>query len=284
MDAWTFEAIGTQWQIDSAEPVPPAVRESVSARIDEFDRDWSRFRDDSFVARVAAEPGEHSLPVDAADLFALYDILDELTEGAVNPLAGAALVALGYDAHHSLVQSGPPVAARPWSSVQRTDGHVVTTGELIDVGAAGKGRLVDLVSATLVDHEVTDHTVDAGGDLLHRSGSTLRVGLEHPADATRAIGVIELAPGRALCGSAVNRRAWGDGLHHVVDARTGRPTQDVIAVWVAADTCMLADGLATAHFFTEPATLMGRFDHQFVRMHADGRVVWSPNFPGEVFA
>lgn len=284
MDAWTFEAIGTQWHIDTDEPVPPAVRESVMARIDAFDRDWSRFRNDSFVSRVAAQPGEHPLPEDAADLFSLYDALDDLTGGAVNPLAGAALVALGYDAQYSLVPSGPPVAAAPWSSVQRSETHLVTVGELIDVGAAGKGRLVDLVSATLSDRGVEAHTVDAGGDLVHRADTALRVGLEHPADPTRAIGIAELADGRALCGSATNRRAWGEGLHHVVDARTGTPTADVAAVWVVADTCMLADGLATAHFFTTPDELMARFDHQFVRMHADGRVLWSPEFPGEVFA
>jgi len=32
-----------------------------------------------------------------------------------------------------------------------------------------------------------------------------------------------------LCASAVNRRAWGDGLHHILDARTGRPSREVLA-------------------------------------------------------
>ncbi len=285
MDVWAFDAIGTRWQIDTVEPVPATLRESVAARVAAFDLAWSRFRADSFVAQVAAAPGEHALPEDAEDLFSLYDALDELSGGAVNPLAGAALVALGYDADYSLTPSGPAVAPAPWSTVRRGS-ETLTTSEsvLIDVGAAGKGRLVDLVSAELVAGGAARHTVDAGGDLLHRGGETLRVGLEHPGDPTMAIGVAEVEPGRALCGSATNRRQWGDGLHHVVDARTGRPTQDVVATWVVAATCMLADGLATAHFFAEPGVLVDRFDHEFVRMHADGRVLWSPSFPGEVFA
>ena len=90
--------------------------------------------------------------------------------------------------------------------------------------------------------------------------------------------------GGALCASAANRRAWGEGLHHVLDARTGRPTTDVIATWVLAPhSCMIADGLATAHFFADPEPLLERWTHQFVRMHADGRVVWSPDLQGEMF-
>ena len=131
---------------------------------------------------------------------------------------------------------------------------------------------------------ITDFTIDASGDLLHRRADPLRIALEHPGDATRAIGVADLPPGRALCASATNRRAWGEGLHHVLDGRTGRPTSDVVATWVVADSCLLADGLATAHFLADPARLMPRFDHEFVRMHADGRVEWSPDFPGEVFS
>ena len=70
----------------------------------------------------------------------------------------------------------------------------------------------------------------------------------------------------------------------MLDGRTGRPTRDIVATWVVADSCLVADGLATAHFLAEPARLMSRFDHEFVRMHADGRVEWSPDFPGEVFS
>ncbi len=285
MDAWAFDAIGTRWQVDAAEPVPTTVRESVAARIAAFDLDWSRFRADSFVAQVAAQPGTHTLPVDAEVMFRLYDALDDVTRGAVNPLAGAALVALGYDADYSLTPTGPPVPSAPWASVHRGT-TTLTTSEsvLIDVGAAGKGRLVDLISAELTAGGVPVHTVDAGGDLLHRGGPSLRVGLEHPTNSALAIGVAEVETDRALCGSATNRRRWGHGLHHVVDARTGQPTSDVVATWVVAASCMVADGLATAHFFAEPDRLLERWDHQFVRMHADGRVVWSPDFPGEVFA
>lgn len=75
-------------------------------------------------------------------------------------------------------------------------------------------------------------------------------GLEHSFDPTRVVGVVELR-GNALCASAVNRRAWGDDLHHIIDARTGTPVRDVLVTWVIADNATLANGLATALFLTD---------------------------------
>jgi thiamine biosynthesis lipoprotein len=96
------------------------------------------------------------------------------------------------------------------------------------------------------------------------------------------IGVAHLQ-GQALCASGVTRRVWGDGLHHVLDARTGVPVGGVVATWVTAEETALADGLATALFFTEAHRLAERFRFAYVRMHADGRAEYSPNFAGELF-
>ena len=283
MHAWGFEAIGTAWQVDTPEPLASDVRAAVLDRIDAFDRVWSRFRPDSLVSQIAGEAGLWHLPDEADDLLGLYAALGEVTDGAVNPLVGRALSDLGYDAGYSLVAAEGPAHVPAWSTLELDAGTLRTTEPvLIDVGAAGKGLLVDEVARS-VDRQTPHFTVDASGDLLHGGPAPLRVALEHPLDASRAIGIAEVAAHDALCASATNRRSWGDGLHHVLDARTGRPTDDVVATWVVAGTCLLADGLATAHFFGDPALLMERFEHQFVRMHADGRVQWSPDFPGEIF-
>ncbi|MBP2389575.1 FAD:protein FMN transferase [Aeromicrobium fastidiosum] len=284
MHAWGFEAIGTAWQIDTREPVAPDVRTAVLDRIEEFDRAWSRFRPDSLVTQMSERAGTWTLPDEASQLLGFYAELHDVSDGAVNPLIGRTLSDLGYDADYSLVASVEPAGVPPWSSIELSEGVLTTTRPvLLDVGAAGKGLLVDLV-AGIVGRETHQFTVDASGDLYHGGATPLRIALEHPLDPTRAIGIAEIDPEDALCASATNRRAWGDGLHHVVDARTGRPTDDVIATWVVVpQSCMRADGLATAHFFTDPVALMERFQHQFVRMHADGRVQWSPDFPGEIF-
>ena len=280
-ESWRFDAIGTAWTIDSVEPVSDVQRAAVADLVAQVDRTWSRFREDGGVARLRA--GESvDLGPGAAALLDLYDLLHEATDGAVNPLVGGGLEVLGYDAAYTLRQHGGPVAAPAWSSATR-DGSVLTvpTGAVLDVGAAGKGWLVDRVADLLVAGGHTT-TVDAGGDIAHRGSAPIRVALEHPGDPTMAVGVATLAAGKALCGSAVNRRAWGEGLHHVLDARTGAPTRGVVATWVVADTAAVADGAATALFFVEPDRLV---DLGIAAAWIDATGLHStPDFPGEVFA
>ena len=83
----------------------------------------------------------------------------------------------------------------------------------------------------------------------------------------------------ALCASATNRRAWGDGLHHVLDARTGQPVRTIAATWAVAPTAMRADALATALFFDGGPRLAHEWGIEWVRMTTDGRVEWSPGLP-----
>ena len=286
-EAWTFEAIGTGWRIDTADPIPDAVRAAITERIERFDRDWSRFRDDSLVSRIAREPGSYRMPDDAPELLALYRELYQASGGRVSPLVGRALESLGYDAQYRLTPAAARQPVPTWEDALAWDGESLTTATpvLLDIGAAGKGYLVDLVCDLLADRGIPQHIVDASGD-LRTAGVPMRVALEHPLDPTKAIGVVELSGGpadAALCASASNRRTWGDGLHHVLDAVTGEPTSQVIATWAIAPTAAWADGAATALFFDTSPNFFDLHDVITLRMFANGRVERSPSFPGELF-
>ncbi|MGU7670346.1 hypothetical protein ACV2X7_27670, partial [Escherichia coli] len=50
---WTFDAIGTAWSIDTEEPLSATARAAVATVVNDFDREWSRFRDDSLVTALA---------------------------------------------------------------------------------------------------------------------------------------------------------------------------------------------------------------------------------------
>jgi len=288
-----FEAIGTLWSIDTPAPLAHSTLDRVRAVVDAYDRVWSRFRADSVVSRMAREGGTHDLPTHAAELLDLYDVLEERTRGAVTPLVGRSLERLGYDATYRLRPDGTPLAVRSGTRtrdvltrhVRDGQGLTVTAARpvLLDVGAAGKGQLVDLVAAELRACGVGEYLVDAGGDMLHRGPHVVRVGLQVPGDPGRVLGVVELRDA-ALCASAVDRRSWGDGLHHVLDARTGAPTQGVVATWVVAERAMVADGLATALFLADADVLQGVAEHTYVQLHADSRARVALALQGEVFA
>jgi thiamine biosynthesis lipoprotein len=288
-ETFDFEAIGTHWQIETPEPIPALVRRTVLDRVEFFDAVYSRFRDDSLVTAVAERPGRYEFPDDAPALFDLYDRLAAASDGAVDPLVGRDLELLGYDREYSLRSSASPgstdAATRPsWNGDVVRDDRVVTTERpvVIDVGAAGKGYLVDLVAGLLRTHGIDRYVIDASGDLAHAGPAPIRVGLEHPFAAGQAIGVAEVQ-NASLCASASNRRAWGDGLHHILDGRTGNPAREVVATWVVAADTATADGLATALFFTGAHRLAETFHFSYVRLYADGRAERSRDFRGELF-
>lgn len=280
---WEFDAIGTRWRIDTVEKLPPDAQVAVDGAIGEFDAAWSRFRSDSLVSLLARGGGPVPLPAHGAPMLDAFAEVSLATSGAVNPLVGESLERLGYDAASSWRAGEPLAAPEDWTAqVRWRDGRLALDAPaLIDVGALGKGRLVDIVARALEPWTGGHVVVDASGDLLVR-GTSQRVGLEHPLDTSRAIGVWDVRDA-ALCASATNRRAWGDGLHHVLDARTGVPVRAVAATWVVADTAMRADALATALFFDGGDALAHRWGAEWVRMLTNGRVEWSRDCSAELF-
>ncbi|CAL4860152.1 FAD:protein FMN transferase [Microbacterium sp. MM2322] len=279
--SWAFEAIGTVWRIDAASPLDDGVRDVITDAIGAFDLAWSRFRADSLVSRLGEEGGEAPAPADAVAMLDAYEALDTATAGAVNPLVGESLARRGYDADYSFVDSGAVAAPVDWRRVVTwsTDTLSLAHPAVLDVGALGKGRLADLVLALV---PAGPAVVDAGGDIAVR-GVTQRIALEHPYDASLAIGVWSVTDA-ALCASAVNRRAWGDGLHHVLDARTGEPVRRYAATWAVARDAMTADAVATALFFDGGPQLAADWGVEWVRMRTDGSVEWSPHSEAELFS
>ena len=212
---WThfsFDGIGTRWEISTPSRLSGELRRGLLATVEEYDAAWSRFRPDSLIADAARTPGRIELPAEGAALGELYGTLYRLTEGAMTPLIGGSLERLGYDATYTLRPGGAPLPAPRWEDALDWQGTALTTTvpAVIDVGAAGKGQLADLLSARLRDGGCAGHFIDASGDLLDPGPDPVVVALEHPYDPTRAIGTVQLGAG-ALCASAANRRAWATG-------------------------------------------------------------------------
>jgi thiamine biosynthesis lipoprotein len=283
-----FEAIGTAWTIDIYEPIVPGLVEKLQAailkRIDAFDKDYSRFRSDSLVTRMAMAAGDYELPSDAEPLFDLYKSLYDLTDGMMTPLIGQVLADAGYDANYSLVPkelTTPPSwdVALDYKFPQLT----MKQPALLDLGAAGKGYLVDIISSLLVEHGVQSFCVNAGGDMCYRTETAepLKVGLENPDDLAQVIGIASIH-NQSICGSSGNRRSWAD-FHHIINPKTLSSPQHIQALWIVAETCLLADALATALFFIPANILSTRYTFEYAVLHQDAQLEYSPNFPAEFF-
>lgn len=284
----SFKAIGTMWQIDfkSVDSVKAVdIFNAIRTRIEEFEQNYSRFRTDSLVSKIANNVGTHPFPSDAEPMINMYRELYEATEGKVTPLIGQALVDTGYDANYSLKPKEIIREVKNWDDVMNYKNGTLTTKEVVqlDFGALGKGYIVDIVSELLRKEGITDFTVEAGGDMHYQNTTSeeLRVGLEHPEHPEQAIGIAQIVHG-SICGSSGNRRSWGK-YHHIINPNTLESPKEITALWVTADTTMLADGLATALFFTDREKLLKSYSFECVLVYADGSAYISPNFPGVLF-
>jgi thiamine biosynthesis lipoprotein len=285
----TFEAIGTHWSITIDDALPPKVEcalfERIHKRIALFDKQYSRFREDSLVTVMSKKAGNYTLPEDAKSMMSLYRELYLITGGLLTPLVGKLISDAGYDASYSL-QTKEMTKPDEWD-VALSYTHpvlMVHTPTLLDFGAAGKGYLVDIVSALITEAGCTSFCVNAGGDIFVKSesGAGVPVALEHPDNSAEAIGVATIS-NQSICGSSGNRRAWGE-FHHIINPKSLLSPKHIRAVWVVADSCMVADALATALFFVEPQALKPQFEFEYLIVWADYSAEYSTHFPGKLFS
>lgn len=285
---FAFEAIGTHWKIDIHDDLSDQARSDIFScvqdRIETYDKNYSRFRADSLVTEMSQRAGVFTLPDDAKPLFDLYEKLFKLTNGLVTPLIGNLLSSAGYDATYSF-KTKPLHVPPTWDEAL---GYAFPKLEikqpvLLDVGAAGKGYLIDLIAEFLLTLDLHSFVINAGGDILHVCPDNVltRVALEDPCDTTKAIGVVQIGR-ESICGSAGNRRVW-ESFHHIINPFTLTSPNHISAVWVIANSALLADALTTCLFFTEPEILAKEFDFQYVILRADYSVDVSKNFKGELF-
>jgi thiamine biosynthesis lipoprotein len=300
---WEFEAIGTRWHIAlyGRARWPDELRSSITALIKEFDQNYSRFRPDSLVSRMARRAGRYRLPADAQPLFDLYRQLYAVTGGKVTPLIGQTLEQAGYGASYRL-EPGALTTPPAWDEVLDYRFPYLTLRQpaLLDVGAAGKGYLVDLVAGLLtsaaaaevdgLDDGFDGFVIDAGGDLRHQASrktddfELLAVGLEKPDALDEVIGVARLH-NQSLCGSAGNRRIWADGrFHHIIDPQSLASPRHLQAVWACADSTLLADGLTTALYFCPPERLLEHFSFSYAMLDGQGMLTASNDFPAEFYS
>ncbi len=281
MHTLEFEAIGTRWQIDyHFRGKALEIEKTTKDQIEEFDKNYSRFRADSKVAQWASKAGEYELPDDAGRLLDFYKQLYDVSRGLVTPLIGRLMEQAGYDAEYSLKAkklAGPP----KWEDAIeiKKSKLIVKQPVRLDFGAAGKGYLVDIIAHLLYLNDVDRFCINAGGDIFAR-GMPQTIGLEDPDDPSRVLGTVGIN-NESLCASAGNRRKWQD-YHHIINPKTLKSVENVKASWVKAENAMLADGVATALFFVRPEKLQKIFRFEYAMIENED-LKYSKNFKAEWF-
>ena len=282
----SFRAMGTEVSLTGPDEASfTGASEAVEFVFAREERRFSRFRDDTELSRVNLAAGRWT-PV-SAPFQALVDLAlaqAQRTDGLFDPTVLNAMVAAGYDRDFDEVLAGargalhPPRPCGRWREVATRPGEILLpAGVGLDFGGIAKGWTSDLAAEAAMLEGLTWSLVSAGGDLrIAGDAPSIDVRIEDPGDASATAATLRLATG-ALASSSTLRRAWGPDLHHVIDPRTGAPSDSPIVqstVW--APTCAEAEVLATwtlltgmAAIDTVPCALVSRDGDMIVNFDAE---------------
>ena len=277
----TFDAMGSHVRFLIGEPGPgmPSAEEAAErARqfVVEFDAALSRFKADSELSRLNADPRDR---VPASELLrrAVKAGLAtaERTDGLVDPTLLRQIEASGYATSRAGMSGAPLGTALEGAPPRRAAGpdpdsswreFVVDDeaeeiarppGVLFDTGGAGKGLAADLISEQLRGY--ARFVVDCGGDIRIGGSDALvnpfEVFVEHPLSGERAF-VLKLSRG-GVATSGLNVRIWRDAdgrySHHLLDPATGRPAwTGLIGATALGDSAVEAETLSKAALLSGP--------------------------------
>lgn len=238
--------------------VPSAV--SALDEVDRLERQLSVFIDTSVIAEVNRDAASRpvAVPTEVADLLLASQRVHRETEGAFDltttalsrcwgflqrdahvPSVAAIETArglVGFDAVH--VNADPPAVAfgRP--------------GIELNLGAVGKGFALDRAGSLLQSRGVQHALLSAGGSsivALGGRGNGWVVDLVSPVRPGQPMATLTLRDAAIGTSGAGQQFVLQDGRRygHVIDPRTGWPTDGLLSVSVVASTAAYADALST---------------------------------------
>ena len=262
-----FKALGTDvsglFYFEGA--VPANFLHNLHDRIEAFEARFSRFRPDSELSQLNAGAGTPmSVSDDMHELLKTSERVREETDGRVDVLLGASLLAAGYTVSFDTLAKDPTfgnssqphafATATRSNVLVNTKKHIVTLPKtaVLDFGGVGKGYLLDKLHAWIA-HFSQNFWLSLGGDLIIEGGDVDKKGwtidIQNPHALDKNIAYITLPPGTyGIATSGITKRCGvhnGIAWHHLIDPKTGKPARtDASSATVIAKTALQADVFA----------------------------------------
>lgn len=274
-DAWLLEftrnAMACQWQVLLRGDVPSIGGEAAVDSLEYLETledQWSVYRDHSLMSRVNRVAATEKVIVDEL-LFELLELglrLHAETQGAFDMTAGPLTKAWGFYRREGIYPSSEELAkalsivGSQYVELEQASRSVRyrKPGIEINLGGIGKGFALDLCVARLKAWGVNDFLFHGGQSSVvargHRNDEGKAkeqgwlVGLSHPVWPGVRLAEFNLR-NEALGTSGTGRQFFyhqGKRYGHILDPRTGLPTDSILSATVIAPTAAEADALATA--------------------------------------
>lgn len=255
--------MGTLVEITSEGPDP----ERLAAATDAAYREMTRLSDmmnhydpDSVVSRINREAGGApvAVPRELMQVLTRAKQMSERTDGAFDITVGA-LKGWRFDRERPAMPDAAAIAVQlPLVNYRDLEideaggsARLARAGMRIDLGGIAKLFILNAGMQVLKQQRVTHAMINGGGDITavgSFQGRPWRVGIRDPRDPDALFAVIELRRGFVVSSGDYERYFIRNGrrYHHILDPRTGYPTQGPRGVSLISEDMDLINGLSSA--------------------------------------
>lgn len=237
----------------------------------------SQLNEQAFLRSVQVEPRLYGLLKQAREIW-------ESTGGAFDVTAGQLSALWGFEQRAGTIPTDQAIketlesvgTARVAFDDEQTSLQFSAEGVKINLGGIGKGFAIDAMASMLRVNGIRDFAIHGGqssvlcgGDYLTSdggSGAGWPIGLSHPVLPEVRLAHFNLKD-RALGTSGSGRQGFfhqGKRYGHIIDPRTGWPTDHFLSTTVISPSAALSDALATAFFVMDLEAI-----ESYCRQHTD---------------
>ena len=137
---------------------------------------------------------------------------------------------------------------------EHTTVQLATNGAMLDLGSVGKGYALEQAATLLQENEFENFLIHGGTSTVcargvQADGEPWRIAVEHPDADQPPLSIVDLQ-NESLSVSGIGGKSFIDdaGVEqgHVIDPRTGRPTQAARMAAVVCSSATVSDAWATA--------------------------------------
>lgn len=263
----TESIMGTEVTITvvaKSEAESSAAIDAGMAEIRRFDGMMSLYRDDSEITKVNLAAGKRPVRVspEMIEVVEAANRVSELTNGAFDVTIGPLVVLWQM----RLKEGRVPTDNEIENIRQRVNYKEIVINKkestiflkkpnmIMDFGGVAKGYAADKVAELLRKRGIDDAIVALAGDIRligkRPDGSPWRVGVQHPREKDKALTVLDLSDKYISTSGDYERYkvVQKKRYHHIIDPRTGKPSEGMQSVTLVSERGAIGDPLSTALF------------------------------------
>ena len=242
------------------------VAQNVMNDLARLEGKYSRYRADSFLSKInqcAAQGKSIEVDAETAHLLNYAQTCYDQSDGLFDITSGALRRVWAFNTHKPTLPKQKDIDAIlvfvGWDKLA-WDGsvlHFLLAGMEVDFGGIVKEYAADRVVALCSSMNISHGMVNLGGDIKiigpHADSSPWHIGIRDPKDKNVVSRVVQLHSGAMASSGDYERCIDIDGKRygHILNPKTGWPSQHFASITVISDFCVLAGSASTIAMLKE---------------------------------